>query len=139
MCAAGGVHRGRTEPVTPARLRRVCLALPGAEEVVQWGGVHVFKAGGRMFATLSPEGGALRHVAFKASPESFHVLTAAGPFEPAPYLARAQWVATDDLDALTDAEWRGYLARAWRLIVARLPRRLREPLFAVADAPRGRP
>jgi predicted DNA-binding protein (MmcQ/YjbR family) len=124
--------------VTSARLRRLCLALPGAEEVVQWGGVHVFKAGGRMFATLSPEGGALRHVAFKASPESFHLLTEAGRFVPAPYLARAQWVATDDLDALTDVEWRGYLARAWRLIVARLPKRVREPLLVEADGPRRR-
>jgi predicted DNA-binding protein (MmcQ/YjbR family) len=124
--------------VTSARLRRLCLALPGAEEVVQWGGVHVFKAGGRMFATLSPEGGALRHVAFKASPESFHVLTEAGSFMPAPYLARAQWVATDDLDALTDAEWRGYLVRAWRLVVLRLPKRLRAPLLAAADAGRMR-
>lgn len=124
--------------MTPSRLRRLCLAMPGAEEVVQWGGIHVFKAGGRMFATLSPEGGALRHVAFKASPESFHLLTETGLFVPAPYLARAQWVATDDVEALSDAEWRGYLARAWQLIVARLPKRLREPLLAAAAARPGR-
>lgn len=124
--------------MTPARLRRLCLALPGAEEVVQWGGIHVFKAGGRMFATISPEGGALRHVAFKASPESFHLLPATGRFVPAPYLARAQWVATDDLAALTDAEWRGYLERAWRLVVARLPRQLGAPLLAEAEALRTR-
>lgn len=123
--------------MTPARLSRLCLALPGAEEVVQWGGVHVFKVGGRMFATLSPEGGALRRVAFKASAESFHLLPAAGRFIPAPYLARVQWVATDDLAALTDQEWRGYLERAWRLVVVRLPKRLRETLLAEAAAAEG--
>lgn len=124
--------------MSPARLRRLCLSLPAAEEVVQWGGIHVFKVGGRMFATLSPDGGALRHVAFKASPESFHLLTQSGRFVPAPYLARAQWVATDDLDALTAAEWRGYLTRAWRLIVLRLPKRLREPLLAAVGVARMR-
>ena len=87
-----------------------------------------------MFAALSPEGGALRHVAFKASPESFHVLTAAGSLMSAPSLARAQWVATDDPETLTDAEWRGSLTRAWRLVVLRLPKRLRAPLLAAADA-----
>lgn len=105
---------------------------------MQWGGIHVFKTGGRMFATLSPDGGALRRVAFKAGPESFHLLPETGRFVPAPYLARAHWVATDDLAALTDAEWRGYLERAWRLVVARLPKRLREPLLAEAEAPRRR-
>ena len=124
--------------MTPSRLRRLCLAMPGAEEVVQWGGVHVFKAGGRMFATLTPGGGVLGLVAFKASPESFHLLPETGQFVPAPYLARAQWVATDDLGALTDAEWRGYLERSWRLVVARLPKRLREPLLAEAERPRRR-
>jgi predicted DNA-binding protein (MmcQ/YjbR family) len=68
-----------------------------------------------MVATLSPKGGALRPVAFKASPESVHRLTETGLFAPAPYLARG-----------------------WHLIVARLPQRLRDPLLAAATARPGR-
>jgi predicted DNA-binding protein (MmcQ/YjbR family) len=101
--------------VTPSRLRRLCLAMPGAEEVVRWGGSHVLKAGGRMVATLSPAAGALRPAAIKASPESVHLLTETGLFMPAPCLARA-----------------------WHLIVARLPKRLRASLLAAATARPGR-
>ena len=72
---------------------------------------------------------AVRHVAFKPSLESFHLLTETGLFVPAPLLARAEWVATDDVEALSDAEWRGYLVRA---------KRRRDPLLTVAATRPGR-
>jgi len=125
--------RGGT--LTLRRLRALCLARPGASEVVQWGGIHVFKVGGRMFATLYPPADGYPRVSLHVGPASFHVLTGSGLFRPAPYLARAWWVSTDDLGVLAPAEWEAYVARAWRLVVERLPRRLRLPLLAEADGP----
>lgn len=98
----------------------------------------MFTAAERMFATLSPEGGALPHVSFKASSESVHLLTETGRFVPAPYIARTQGVTTDHLDALTASEWHGYLTRAWRLIVLLLRKWLRTRLLAAGGVARMR-
>ena len=47
----------------------------------------------------------------------------ANGFRPAPYLARAKWVALDDPEILTPAETRAYLKRAHAVIAAALPRK----------------
>jgi hypothetical protein len=44
----------------------------------------------------------------------------------------------DHLDALTAAEWRGYLTRAWRLIVLLLRKWLRTRLLAAGGVARMR-
>ena len=49
-------------------IRKLCLALPGAAENIQWGNDLVFKVHGKIFATasLEPTGSALT---FKCTPE----------------------------------------------------------------------
>ena len=37
------------------KVRRICLAFPGATEQVQWGADLVFKVGGKMFAVAATE------------------------------------------------------------------------------------
>src|SRR5258707_658930 len=81
------------------RLREVCLSFPGATEQVQWGNDLVFKVGGKMFA-VTPLEPAPVCLSFKASPENFAELTERPNIIPAPYLARAQWVALQTRDAL---------------------------------------
>jgi predicted DNA-binding protein (MmcQ/YjbR family) len=112
----------------PADLRRVCLALPGATESVQWGNDHVFKIGGKMFALMRFDGRSFRGLSFKVSPESFHILTREPGVIPAPYLARAGWVALDRLDRLPADQLKAYIARAHALIAAKLPRKLQAQL-----------
>ncbi len=47
---------------------------------------------------------------------------------PAPYLARAQWVALETEDALSVAELKQRLRNSYDLVFARLPRKTREAL-----------
>ncbi len=83
-------------------LRKICLAFPGATEQIQWGNDLLFKVGGKMFA-VTPLEPAPVCLSFKASPENFAELTERVDIIPAPYLARAQWVALQTRDALPRA------------------------------------
>jgi predicted DNA-binding protein (MmcQ/YjbR family) len=105
-------------------VRRCCNAFPHTTESVQWGDALVFKIGGKMYAVASLEPGET-WLSFKCSPEDFADLTERPGVIPAPYLARAQWVALETEDALTVAEVRRCLRQAYDLILAKLPRKTR--------------
>jgi predicted DNA-binding protein (MmcQ/YjbR family) len=84
-------------------LREVCLSFAGAQEQIQWGSDLLFKVGGKMFAAAPLEPAPVC-LSFKAAPESFAELAERPNVIPAPYLARAQWVALQTWDALPDDE-----------------------------------
>ena len=111
-------------------VRRLCLSLPHVTETVQWGDALVFKAGGKMFAvgSLEPQDGVW--VSFKTAPEEFATLIEIPGVIPAPYLARAQWVALETEDALPAAELERLLRRAYDLIFAKLPKKKQAELAA---------
>jgi len=106
-----------------------CLSLPHATETVQWGSDLVFKVGGKMFA-VAPTEVAPVQLSFKCSPENFANLCERADIIPAPYLARAQWVAMETLTALGDAELGELLAESHRLVWEKLPKRVRDELAA---------
>jgi predicted DNA-binding protein (MmcQ/YjbR family) len=108
-------------------LRELCLSFPGATEQIQWGCDLLFKVGGKMFA-ITPLEPAPVCLSFKASPEKFAELTERPNIIPAPYLARAQWVALETSDAVPQDELAGLLRESYEMIVARLPRKIRESL-----------
>jgi predicted DNA-binding protein (MmcQ/YjbR family) len=108
-------------------VRQFCLSLPHTTEEIQWGNHVLFKIGGKMYAigTLEPPGNFL---SFKCSPEDFGELTARPGLIPAPYLARAGWVAMETEQALTRAETQQQLRRSYDLIASRLPAKLQTSL-----------
>jgi len=108
-------------------VRRYCLGLPHATESVQWGNDLVFKIGGKMFAVTCLEPAKV-WMSFKCSPEDFAELTERPGIIPAPYLARAQWVALESEDALTAAETKRQLKRAYDLVWEKLPKKTRATL-----------
>ena len=108
-------------------LRELCLSFPGATEQIQWGYDLVFKVGGKMFA-VTPLEPAPVYLSFKASPENFAELTERPHVIPAPYLARAQWVALETRDAVPRNELAGLLRESYELVAAKLPKKLRESL-----------
>jgi len=110
-------------------LREVCLAFPGATEQIQWGDDLLFKVGGKMFA-ITPLIPAPVCLSFKASPESFAELTERPNIIPAPYLARAQWVALQTKDALPAGELSKLLRESYELVAAKLPKKIRDSLSA---------
>jgi predicted DNA-binding protein (MmcQ/YjbR family) len=108
-------------------LRKLCLSFPGTTEQIQWGYDLVFKVGGKMFA-VTPLEPAPVCLSFKASPENFAELIERQNIIPAPYLARAQWVALQTRDALTREELAGLLRGSYELTLAKLPKKMRERL-----------
>ncbi len=98
-------------------LRQLCLTFPGATEQIQWGCDLLFKVGGKMFA-VAPLEPAPVCLSFKASPENFAELTERPDIIPAPYLARAQWVALETREALPAEELARLLRESYRLIFA---------------------
>lgn len=109
------------------QLREICLAFPGASEQIQWGDDLLFKVGGKMFA-ITPLIPAPVYLSFKVTPENFAELTERPGIIPAPYLARAKWVALESRDALAPSELAPLLRASYDLVVAKLPRKARESL-----------
>jgi predicted DNA-binding protein (MmcQ/YjbR family) len=108
-------------------VREHCLSFPGATEQIQWGSDLLFKVGGKMFAAAPLEPAPVC-LSFKASGESFAELSERPNIIPAPYLARAQWVALETRDALPTEELARLLRDSYELIVAKLPKKTREGL-----------
>jgi len=106
-------------------LRKTCLAFPGVTEQIQWGNDLLFKVGGKMFA-VAPLEPAPVCLSFKASPEDFAELTERVDIIPAPYLARAQWVALQTRDALPPDELARLLRQSYDMVFAKLPKKARD-------------
>jgi len=116
-------------------LREVCLSFPGATEQIQWGSDLLFKTGGKMFA-VTPLEPAPVCLSFKASPENFAELTERPNIIPAPYLARAQWVALQTWDALPADELARLLRDSYDMVFAKLPKKTRDAIAAAKPAAR---
>jgi predicted DNA-binding protein (MmcQ/YjbR family) len=67
-------------------------------------------------------------ISLKASPENFAELTERPGVLPAPYLARAKWIALESPDALPSAEVAELLRESYELVLAKLPRKIREAI-----------
>src|SRR6202040_2636328 len=111
------------------QLRKVCLGFPGATEQTVWEGDLTFKVANKMFAHTVLEVAPV-WLSFKASPENFAELTERAGIIPAPYLARAQWVALEKKDALPLDELTALLRESYELVVAKLPKKIRESLVS---------
>ena len=108
-------------------VRRFCLSLAHTTEVVQWGSDLVFKVGGKMYA-VTPLEPAPVWLSLKCTPEEFAELTQLPGVIPAPYMARASWIALESEDALSIAETKRLLRQSYDLVLARLPKKTRAAL-----------
>ena len=110
-------------------VRDLCLSFPSVTEHMIWGNDLTFKVGGKMFAhaVLEP---APVWLSFKTSPDNFFELTERPNIIPAPYLARAKWVALETKDAVSSAELSALIRESYDLVVAKLPKKTRDSLTA---------
>lgn len=101
------------------------LGLPHVTLVHQWRDDSVAKIGGKVFALFDRDGG---EIWFKASDMAFRMLPELPHVRPAPYFARAGWVAVGPEAPISEDELAGYLREAYALVVARLTRKVRTAL-----------
>ena len=110
-------------------VRKFCLTLPHTTESIQWGNDLVFKVGGKMYAVMTLEAPRQVQICFKCDVEVFQELIEREGVMPAPYLARASWVALDSFESLKGTELKKYLTAAHAIVMAGLPRKTRAQLL----------
>jgi predicted DNA-binding protein (MmcQ/YjbR family) len=121
--------------------REFLLELPHVVETMQWGANLVFwvgdKAiGGKMFAVLNLDDDHRAVLSFAAGPERYAELLETEGVFPAPYLARAHWVAIQHWRVFRRSELEEWLRLGHGLIYAKLPRRTRDVLAMPPSAQR---
>jgi predicted DNA-binding protein (MmcQ/YjbR family) len=110
----------------------MCLGLPGAEETYPFGdGVAVCKVGGRMFALVTLDGPPV--VNLKCDPAHALELRAAyAGIRPGYHQDKRHWNSVDLDGTVEDALVRELVEDSYALVVAGLPRRVREGLASSA-------
>ncbi len=107
-----------------------CASLPHTTHVVQWGGAHVWKIGGKVFAIGGWSDGEDLAVTFKVSDLAFDILGEQPGCRPAPYLASRgmKWIQRQTDESVDDAALKDYLAESYRIVGAGLPKKVRAEL-----------
>jgi predicted DNA-binding protein (MmcQ/YjbR family) len=118
-------------------VREVCLSFPKATEKVTWGADLTFRICEKIFAVTVLEPAKV-WLSFKCSPENFADLTERTGIIPAPYMARAQWVALETKEALEKEELAGLLRESYDLVVSKLPRKTQQALLHTSRPPAAR-
>jgi predicted DNA-binding protein (MmcQ/YjbR family) len=111
--------------MTRAGFEAFILTLPKATLVRQWRDDSVGKIGGKVFALLDRDPG---EVWLKVSDMAYELLTELDGIRPAPYFARAGWVAISAASPLGGTEVEAYIAEAHRIVASKLTRKLRAEL-----------
>ena len=111
-----------------------CASLPATTHVVQWGGSHVWKVGGKVFAIggwdARKHGGDTPFVTFKVSELAYEILRDQPGCRPAPYLASRgmKWIQRTDSSTLSEDDLRAYLAESHRIVSLGLPKKTQKAL-----------
>ncbi|SRR5258706_9406067 len=103
-----------------------CRALPSTTYVVQWGGSHVWKVGGKVFAIAGgPD--SKPYVTFKVSEIAYEMLKDQPGLRPAPYLASRglKWIQHFARPGLSDAALRDYVRQSHLIVSQGLSRKRR--------------
>jgi predicted DNA-binding protein (MmcQ/YjbR family) len=121
-------------------VRAFCLSLPHATEDVQWEHDLLFRIAGKMFCVANLEPGmSPTKIAFKCTPEKFAELVEIDGIIPAPYMARNHWVAMLSIDALRQPEIKELIEESYRMILAKLPKKMQSELAAKPSAKTTKP
>lgn len=106
-----------------------CRALPATSHIIQWGGAHVWKVGGKVFAIGGWSKEDMPAFTFKTSELNFHFLSDEPGYRPAPYFATRgmkwiqQYAAASD-----DDELKHYLKESHRLVSLGLTKKKQKEL-----------
>jgi len=105
------------------QLREICLALPGVTEDIKWGDNLCFCVADKIFLIAGLNNTPTR-ASFKVPPGQFNDLAATDGFGQAPYLAKNQWIITDDVNNLDAEKWQYYARQSYNLVKAKLPKKI---------------
>jgi predicted DNA-binding protein (MmcQ/YjbR family) len=117
-----------------------CGSLPHTTHVVQWGGAHVWKVAGKVFAVggwqddastlASAKKSQTLAVSFKVSVLVFEVMKDQPGVRPAPYLASRglTWLQRTGSQTIKDSAFKDHLRESYRLVSLGLPKKVQTEL-----------
>ena len=107
-----------------------CGRLDHAGHVVQWGGAHVWKVAGKVFAIGGWNDDDYLFVTFKTSEMSYELLKEQDGLRPAPYLASRgmKWIQRTSPATLDDEGLQDYIRESYRLVSLGLPKKTQREL-----------
>lgn len=107
-----------------------CASLPATTHVVQWGGAHVWKVGGKVFAIAGWSKTDDFAVTFKVSELAYEILKEQPGLRPAPYLASRgmKWIQHYADPGLDDDGLRDYVAESHRIVASGLSKKRQREL-----------
>jgi predicted DNA-binding protein (MmcQ/YjbR family) len=106
-----------------------CRALAATTYVVQWGGAHVWKVGGKVFAIGGSEDGEARFT-FKVSDIAYEVLKEQPGLRPAPYLGSRglKWIQHFAKPGLPDGDLKDHIRQSHIIVSQGLSKKKRAEL-----------
>jgi predicted DNA-binding protein (MmcQ/YjbR family) len=119
--------------MTLAEFNTYCQSFQGADTVVQWGGAHVWKVGGKVFAIGGWAEGEDLAVTFKVDPLTYDQLKSAAGCRPAPYLASRgmTWIQWTGPATVSSDDLRTYIAESYELVASKLTKAVQRRLGRV--------
>jgi len=116
--------------MTYEEFNEFCHSLPATSYVMQWGGSHVWKVGGKVLAIGGWEVAGKPAFTFKTSELDFHFLSGQPGYRPAPYLASRgmKWIQQYDAPGPEDDELMYYLTESHRIVSLGLTKKKQKEL-----------
>lgn len=106
-----------------------CSSLPQSEYVIQWGGAHVWKVGGKLFAIATTKSDTLS-ITFKVSEVGYEILRDMDGLRPAPYMASRgmKWIQHYAEPGLSESELKSHIQSSYEMAIKRLTKKARVEL-----------
>lgn len=116
--------------MTYDQFNKFCGAMPTTTYVMQWGGSHVWKVGGKVFAIGGWQDDDKPAYTFKVSDEEYEILRNVDGFRPAPYMAARgmKWIQMYEDQNDDDQEIKYYLQESHRIVSLGLTKKLQKEL-----------
>ena len=116
--------------MTYKEFNEFCGALMATSHVVQWGGAHVWKVGGKVFAIGGWDDSDKPAFTFKVSEHNFHFLSEQPGYRPAPYFASRgmKWIQLYDMSNIEADELKYYLKESHRIVALGLTKKKQREL-----------
>ena len=107
-----------------------CRSLTATSYVVQWGGSHVWKVGGKVFAIGGWEKSGGPAFSFKTSDLNFEILKDEPGYRPAPYLASRgmKWIQMFESAHGDNSQIKKYLESSYRIVSSSLTKKKQKEL-----------
>jgi len=109
---------------------KFCGSLEATSHVVQWGGSHVWKVAGKVFAIGGWEKNKNPAFTFKTSESDFHFLSEEPGYRPAPYFANRgmKWIQLCDLTLTDEEKLKHFIKKSYRIVSLGLTKKKQKEL-----------